>query len=252
MLLGSTDILLTELLALLTPAQHAVLRQVAVCRAPMTRDDLASALGPGPDGNGPAPDQAGLAGDVDRLTDLTLLMAGDEVAMHPWTAAQVTRHLPGDLSPEHERALAMRYRRFAEQRGTLDDLTDIARHLAALHRYDDIADLAGQAMRIVPGTLSLVACLAEMRPLIPPDERASIVVAAYEVDALLRAGDMQLATQQLRAIRGQAEAQVLADPADDEGQRLLAVIHERLGDVAITAGDAGRRPGRLPGVPGHR
>ena len=183
MLLGSTDIVLTELLALLTPAQHAVLRQVAVCRAPMTRDDLASALAPGSDETGPAPDApglAGLAGDMERLADLTLLTVGDHVAMHPWTAAQVTRHLPGDLSPEHERALAMRYRRFDQRRGTLEDFTDIARHLAALHRYDDVAALANQAMRIVPGTLSLVACLAEMRPLIPPDERASIMIAAHE------------------------------------------------------------------------
>jgi hypothetical protein len=47
--------------------QHAVLQQVAVCRAPMTRDDLASMLPPGPDGTGPASNLAGLAGDVERL-----------------------------------------------------------------------------------------------------------------------------------------------------------------------------------------
>jgi len=237
MLLGSTDIVLAGLLALLTPAQHTVLRQVAVCRAPMTRGDLAFALASGPDGAAPAPDPAGLAGDADRLTDLTLLTAGDEVAMHPWTAAQVTRHLPGDLGPEHERALAMRYRRFAGQRGTLEDFTDIARHLAALHRYDDVAGLAAQATRVVPGTLSLVACLAEMRPLIPAGQRAWITVAAYEADALLQAGDLPSATRLLLAIRGQAQAQAAADPDDADGQRRLAVIHERLGDVAIAAGD---------------
>ena len=44
--LGSADILLTELLALLTPRQAAVLAQVAVCRAPMTLDDLAFTLTP--------------------------------------------------------------------------------------------------------------------------------------------------------------------------------------------------------------
>jgi len=64
MLLGSTDIVLNELLALLTPAQHAVLRQVAVCRAPMTREDLASALAPDPDG--PAPAGRGGPGGPDR------------------------------------------------------------------------------------------------------------------------------------------------------------------------------------------
>ena len=45
MILGSADILLTELLQLLTAEQAAVLLQVAVCRAPMTLDDLAFALG---------------------------------------------------------------------------------------------------------------------------------------------------------------------------------------------------------------
>ena len=103
-----------------------------------------------------------------RLADLTLLGAGEEIVMHPWTAELVTRRLSGDLSGEHERALAMRYRRFDQQRGTLADLLDIPRHLAALDRYDDAADLAAQAMRALPGTLSLVAYLAEIRPLIPP------------------------------------------------------------------------------------
>ena len=44
MILGSADILLTELLGLLTPRQAAILAQVAVCRAPMTLDDLAFTL----------------------------------------------------------------------------------------------------------------------------------------------------------------------------------------------------------------
>jgi len=68
----------------------------------------------------------------------------------------------------HERALAIRSRRFDQQRGSYEDLLDITRHLAALHRYDDIADLADQAVQVLPGTLATVACLAEIRPLIPP------------------------------------------------------------------------------------
>ena len=72
MLLGSADILLTELLALLSPAQAQILRQVAVCRAPMTLDDLAFTLTPATgDNNGDnvaGPGRAGLRADVDRLT----------------------------------------------------------------------------------------------------------------------------------------------------------------------------------------
>jgi hypothetical protein len=52
MTLGSADILLAELLDLLTPRQTEILRQVAVCRAPMILDDLAYALSPSPDASG--------------------------------------------------------------------------------------------------------------------------------------------------------------------------------------------------------
>ena len=44
MILGSADILLDELVELLTARQATVLLQVAVCRAPMTLDDLSFAL----------------------------------------------------------------------------------------------------------------------------------------------------------------------------------------------------------------
>ena len=60
---GSADILLDELTALLTPSQEAVLRQVAVCRARMTLDDLAFALAAAPQaGSGPAGGSGGGAG----------------------------------------------------------------------------------------------------------------------------------------------------------------------------------------------
>ena len=242
MLLGSADILLTELTELLTPAQSSLLRQVAVCRAPMTLDDLAFTLTPSPGGEGGTaagalPDLTALPADVDRLTDLTLLTPGEGIMMHPWTAALVTRNVQDDLSPLHERALAMRWRRFNQRRGTYEDLIDICRHLAALHRYDDIGHIAQQATQIVPGTLSLVACLAEMRALIPPTERAWIIVAGNEADALLRAGNMPLAAQQLQTICQQVETQVAAEPGDTGWQRLLSVSHERLGNVAVAAGD---------------
>ena len=75
----------------------------------------------------------------------------------------------------------MRYRRFEQQRGTYEDLVDIPRHLAALGRYDEAADVAGQAGGMLGGTLAVVAYLAEVRPLIPPAERAWILVAEQEV-----------------------------------------------------------------------
>ena len=241
MLLGSADILLTELLTLLTPAQTDVLRQVAVCRAPMTLEDLAFTLTPDAGAVGSTtesqPHLVALRADVDRLTDLTLLTTGDGIVMHPWTASLVTRNTTTDLSGRHERALAMRLRRFEQQHGTYDDLLDIPRHLAALDRYDDIADVARQATQILPGTLATVACLAEIRPLIPPTERAWILVADLEVQALLRAGDLRAATRQLHAMHQQVQARATGDPANTQWQRDLSVSHNRLGDVAVAAGD---------------
>ena len=155
MVLGSADILLEGLVGLLTPEQGAVLRQVAVCRAPMTLEDLAFALAAGGQngdaGPGAGPGRRALAEDVARLADLTLIQDGEQIVMHPWTAELVTRNTGADLSGEHERALAMRFRRFSQQRGSYADMVDIPRHLAALGRYDEAAAIAGQATRVLRG-----------------------------------------------------------------------------------------------------
>ena len=237
LLLGSADILMEGLRDLLSGGQEAVLRQVAVCRAPMTLDDLAFALASPDAGDGTGPGRAQLATDVTRLADLTLLGAGDEIVMHPWTAELVTRNTAGDLIGEHERALAMRFGRFSQQRGSYADLVDIPRHLAALGRYDDAADVAAQAAQALSGTRAVVAYLAEVRPLIPEAERAWVIVADLEVQAMLRAGDLRAATRQLQAIHAQVQARAAADPANTGWQRDLSLSHNRLGDVATAAGD---------------
>jgi tetratricopeptide (TPR) repeat protein len=256
MVLGSADILLTELLALLTQRRTAILAQVAICRAPMTLDDLAFALTPDREPAserepGPADiaDLSGLRADTDALADLTLLSPGPAIAMHPWTAELAIRKLAADQPALHERALAMRWRRFDQDRGDSGDLLDIARHLAALHRYDEITDVAERATRTAPGTLATLACLSEIRPLIPPDERAWIVVADFEVMAVLSAGDLRAATRQLRAMQRAAETRAAGDPADLRWQRDLSVIHNKLGDVAVATGDlAGARDAYQAGL----
>jgi hypothetical protein len=246
MILGSADVLLTELLALLTPRQAAVLAQVAVCRAPMTIDDLAFTFTTAPDpaetssAEGTPPSLTELRADTARLTDLTLLAPGENITMHPWTAAMVSQHLQG--VPEHpaalhEQALAMRLRRFEQQRGTYEDLLDIPRHLAALGRYDDIAAVANQTIQVLAGTLATAAYLAEICPLIPLDQRAWIIVADFEVQALLDTGNLPPATRRLEAIHQQVQARAAADSANTQWQRDLSVIRNKLGDVAVAAGD---------------
>lgn len=236
MILGSADILLTELLA---PRQADILAQVAVCRAPMTLDDLAFTFGPGADsaskGSAPSADSPQglpeLRADTARLADLTLLAPGQDITMHPWTAALITRNTPGDPTALHQRALDMRWRRFRQQRGRYDDLLDIPRHMAALYRYDEIADVARQATQVLSGTLVTVAYLAEIRPLIPPTERAWILVADLEVQALLSAGNLPAATRQLQAIHQKAKTRSAADPANAQWQRDLSFIRQRIADL---------------------
>src|SRR5262249_20183838 len=104
-------------------------------------------------------------------------------------------------------------------RSSYADLVGDACYLAVEHRWDDIADLAGHAARTLPGTLTTLACLAEIRPLIPASERAWIIVADLEAQALLSAGDLAAATRRLRAIHQQAEAHAAADPASTTWQR---------------------------------
>jgi len=247
MILGSADILLDELLGLLTPRQAAVLAQVALSPAAMTLDDLAFTFTVGPDsagtefpGAGASSSAAEVEADAARLADLTLLAPGENIAMHPWTAALVSRNTAASadrLAALHERALAMRLRRFEQQRGTYDDLLDVPRHLAALGRYDDIAGVANQATRILPGTLASAAYLAEICPLIPPDQRSWILVAELEVQALLNAGNLPAATRELEAVHQQIQARAAADPANTEWQRDLSVSHNKLGDVEEAAGD---------------
>ncbi len=160
-LLGSADILLNELLHLLTPRQRALLDQVAVSRVPMRLDDLAYTLAD-PLSTSTA-DPTDLETDVDRLIDLTLLSADPGIGMHPWTAELLEKRATS-LTHQHQRALAMRMRRFSEGIADYLDLLDIPRHLAVLGQYDDLADFAEQATQVLPGTLAVAAFLAEVRP----------------------------------------------------------------------------------------
>jgi tetratricopeptide (TPR) repeat protein/cellulose biosynthesis protein BcsQ len=239
MLLGGTDVLVSELIELLTPRQVEILLQVAVCHAPMTLDDLSFALTDTAPKNAASvsQDRDGLADDVQRLTDLTLLTTGPEITMHPWTAAVVTRNVSGDPLGAHERALRMRFHRFEQGRGAYGDLIDVPYHLAALGQYDNLAALANEAVQVLDGTLAKMAYLAEVQPLIPPQERAWNVVTDLQIQVLIRIGDIDAASRRIQASVKQAQARAAADPANTQWQRDLSISHSRLGDLATATGD---------------
>ena len=239
MILGSADILLDELLSLLTPQQEAILHQVAVCYGAMTLDDLSFALNGDIELRGP--DLNGLGSDVNRLSDLTLLNPGPEIEMHPWTASLVTPTAAHDSGELHDRALAMRHRRFDQGRATYDDLIDVPRHLAALGRYDEVAgDAFDTTARFISGTLATCAYLAEVLQLIPPSERAHFLLGKSEAEALLQAGDLPSAVQRLQQIHRETMVRATADRANVLWQQDLSVIDVDLGDMAKAAGDLAR------------
>jgi tetratricopeptide (TPR) repeat protein len=230
--LGAEDILIQGLLDLLEPNELEVLAQIAVSRAPMRPSDLAYALA-----GEPAEPGADLIATVERLTDLTLIVSGADIVMHPWTADLVTRHVAPEPA-RHERALAMRWQQRAEDGVlTYEDLLDIPRHLSALGQYDLLVDVAVQAAGVLPGVLSQRSYFAELGSLIPVTERAWILLADAELQAVIAVGNLQDATAKAIAIHKSVEERAEADPTNTEWQRDLSVSHSRLGDLARAAGD---------------
>ncbi|MDQ3765282.1 MAG: hypothetical protein M3460_28505 [Actinomycetota bacterium] len=201
----------------------------------MRLDDLAFALADDPH-PASAVELDDFDTDVQRLADLTLLTPGPDIGMHPWTA-DLLEQRAASLILQHQRALAMRMRRFTQDRGNYLDLLDICRHLAALHQYDDLADVADQSTELLSGTLAVAAFLAEIRPLIPDTERAWILVADLELRTFLDAGNIPAAVRLAEAIHHHVHTRAAADPGNTAWQRDLSVSHDRLGDLAVAAGD---------------
>jgi len=156
--------------------------------------------------------------------------------MHPWTA-DLLEHRAPSRTHQHQRALAMRMRRVTDGVADYLDLLDIPRHHAALRQYDDLAVVAKQVTQVLSGTLAVAAYLAEIRPLIPPTERAWFLVGKLEMQTFLAAGDIPSATRLAHSIYHHCEARAAADPANPTWQQDVAVIQIDLGDLALAVGD---------------
>ena len=72
---------------------------------------------------------------------------------------------------------------------------------------------------------------------VAPGERAWVLVAGLEVQALLSAGNLPAATRQLEAIHQQVEIRAADNSANTEWQRDLSISLEKLGEVTAAAGD---------------
>ncbi|MGW3603290.1 hypothetical protein [Micromonospora sp. NPDC005161] len=241
LVLGSADILLDGLLGLLTESQRAVLTQLSVSRAPMTIDDLAYACEQ--EEGEPATDVQELTRVVERLTDLTLLTPGPGILIHPFTAEVLDRQNTADKHQLHERAAAMRLRRFEEGSAVYADLLELPRHWAALGRYSDIAQLAQVVNRKIAGRLAVSAYLAEVRPLIPESEFAWYTVAKWEYEAVRNSGNLGTAGELLGRMRNVIQHEVDKQPSRPDWQEALSLLLVDLGDLATAGGNLSEAAG---------
>ncbi|MFI7430062.1 tetratricopeptide repeat protein [Micromonospora sp. NPDC049836] len=234
LILGSADILLDELLGLLTDDQRAVLLQLSVARAPIDMDDLAFVMSP--PGAEPA-SRAELTHTVERLTDLALLTPGPEILIHPFTAELLVQQFGRVQHDLQERALAMRTRRFEQGKADYADLLEVPRHLAALGRYEEVAAIAEMANRMMPGRLAVGAYLAEVRPLIPESEPSWCRVVKLEFEAVRDSGNLTTARDLLERMRRVVQRGVDEQPSSPEWQEAFSLLLVDLGDTATAAGN---------------
>lgn len=130
----------------------------------------------------------------------------------------------------------MRMRRFSEGVADYLDLLDVPRHHAALGQYDDLADVAAQAAQVLSGTLAVAAFLAEIRPLIPPTERAWVLVADLELTNFLAVGDLSSAARLADAFHHNIDIRAAADPTNTEWQRNLWISRQRMASLQTSRG----------------
>jgi hypothetical protein len=235
--LGSANILLTELLDLLTEDQREMLLQAAVCVAPMTVDDLTHALHSDSAGE---QQQRDTPASVDRLLALTLLsLSGQhEIVVHPWVGQALHPHHGDQLLERHRRAARMRMRRINSPRRTFDDFTEVARHFTAVEDFDSLAQFAQSATRPgVLGQLALAALLADIVAGLPTTHPVYLAIADAEANALLACGNTNAAVERLRAIHEKVLQHAAANPANAQNQRNLSVSYERLGGVISVVGN---------------
>jgi tetratricopeptide (TPR) repeat protein len=231
LVLAAADVFLDILTGALSEPQRAALRQLAICQAPMSVEDLASAL------SLPVDD---VAESVAGLTDLSLLTADNELLVHPWTARILVERMREegvDFGPLHERAVDIRFQRSLDGRAGYDDLLDLPHHLAALGDYGGVLAIARRAVEILPGTLSAAAYLAEIQDLVPDREDAWIPISDLRLQQILASGDLRSATRLMQRIHDRIATRATGDPTNTDWQRDLSVSHSKLGDLARATGD---------------
>ncbi|GIF96985.1 CHAT domain-containing protein [Catellatospora citrea] len=211
--LTARDMLLDDLLGLLSDVERETLLQAAVCRVALSPGDLAFAVR----GREASDEEhAATAGHVSRLRDLTLVTGGEAVAVEPWLREALTPLQGVQRLDRHERAAAMCRRIVAEGRADFTTLTEAVRHLASAGRFDELAEFADATLPSLGGQLTVAAFLGDVTPALPDGHAAYPALLGRERDALEATGATTAAAakgEELVALAAQAVEAAPQDPA---------------------------------------
>ncbi|MFK3985076.1 CHAT domain-containing protein [Micromonospora sp. NPDC050397] len=228
--LAARDMLLGELLDLLTPDEHEALLQASVSRVALTDDDLAFAV----TGREPSDEErAAMAGHLGRLGDLTLVVpTGDDALVESWVR-QALAPLHGDRHLDrHRRAVAMCHRIVEAGRADFETLTEAVHHLATAGQFDELATFVHDVLPSLGGELTVAALLGDVTPGFPTGHAAYLDLVGRERDALAASGStaaaavkgeelVALTTEAAQDRPGDAQAQIARSAALDSQGRLM-------------------------------
>ncbi|MEU7824718.1 CHAT domain-containing protein [Catellatospora sp. NPDC049133] len=234
--LAARDMLLDDLLGLLSEVERETLLQAAVCRVALSPGDLAYAV----QGREVSEqEQAETAGHVARLRDLTLVTGGEAVAVEPWLREALTPVQGASRLGRHERAAAMCRHIVADSRADFATLIEAVHHLAAAGRFDELAEFAESTLPSLGGQHTVAAFLADVTTALPDGHSAYPALLSRERDALEAIGASTAAAakgEELVARAGQA-----AQAAPQDAAALLALSAALDGQARLL-----HRLGRIP------
>ncbi|MFI6762943.1 CHAT domain-containing protein [Micromonospora sp. NPDC050417] len=240
--LGARDMLLGELLDLLTSAEREALLQAAVSRVPLTGDDLAFAVHEREPSD---EDLAAMAAHIERLLGFTLVTSRDDgVLVESWV-----REALADLQGEqrldrHRRAALMCHRIVEANRAGFEDLTEAVYHLRAADRFDELATFAEKLLPSLDGELTVAAFLGEVTPGFPTDHVAYLELVRRERDALEATGSTAAA-----AAKGEEVVALTAGLVEVEPQAPEALVE--LSSALDSQGRLLRHLGRMAEAHSH-
>ncbi|MFI5914110.1 CHAT domain-containing protein [Dactylosporangium sp. NPDC051541] len=207
--LGAQDVLLTELLDLVTPDEREALLQLAVFRIPVSAADLAYTVHGRPD------ETAAMEAHLARLRDLTLV----GTVVEPWLREALTKAQGDRLAERHARAAATC--RLIVDAGRADFATVLegVYHLAG--DDDGLADFAAAVLPKLSGEGTVAAFLGDVTERLPAKHPAYQGFIERERDALEAIGSTAAAAEKgAEAVRLAGDKLELSAALDTQGRLL--------------------------------